>query len=48
MAHVLPYALLLYSHLLDFYLISRWNRGVPSFVGVVLRTSGLRCCTIFV
>ena len=23
-----------------------WHCGVPSFVGVVLRTPGLRCCTI--
>jgi len=30
MTHVLLYALLLYSHLLDFYLVSRWHRGVPS------------------
>ena len=30
MAHVLLYALLLYSHLLDYYLVFRWHRGVPS------------------
>ena len=28
MAHILFYALLLYSYLLDFYLVSRWYRGV--------------------
>jgi len=30
MAHVLLYALLFYSHWLDFYLVFRWHRGVPS------------------
>jgi len=30
MTHVLLYALLLYSQLLDFYLVPRWHRGVPS------------------
>jgi len=29
MAHVLFYALLPYSHLLDFYLVFLWHRGVP-------------------
>jgi len=29
MAHVLSYAFLLYSLLLDLYLVSRWHRGVP-------------------
>jgi len=29
MAHVLFHALILYPHLLDLYLVSRWHRGVP-------------------
>ena len=44
MTHVFTYASLPYSHLLDiFYLVFHWHRGVRSFVGVVLRTLGLRC-----
>jgi len=46
MAHVLFYALLLCSLLLDLYLVSCWHRGVPKVVGVVLKTPGLRYSTI--
>jgi len=48
MAHVLFYALLLFSVLLDLYLVSCWHRGVPKVVGVVLKTLGLRYNTIIV
>jgi len=48
MAHVLFYTLLLFSLLLDSYLVSCWHRGVPKVVGVVLKTPGLRYSTIIV
>jgi len=48
MAHVLFYVVLLFSLLLDLYLVSCWHRGVPKVVGVVLKTPGLRFSTIIV
>jgi len=42
----------MYSWLLDCKLLVKqlscfcWHRGVPSFVGVMLRTPGLRCYAI--